>query len=236
MSVGHFSPQGFYLAMDTSGPTGHVAVSRGGDVLARERLERRGQHASLLVPTLHRALEEAGVEVDELSGLVVGEGPGSFTGVRVAAATAKGLAHARGLPLWAVPSLAAAALGDLGRGGPQVRCILFDARADRVYAACYAVGDRGLRTILAPHASDLGTLLDESLPAGTLFAGDGAQRHAAVLEAAGHAVLPPPVGEPTADALVYYLTLHPETPPVATLETWEPRYVKASSAEREWTV
>jgi hypothetical protein len=42
------------------------------------------------------------------------------------------------------------------------------------------------------------------------------------------------VGDPSADALLYLLSLHPDTSPVGELATWEPRYVKASSAEREW--
>ncbi len=234
MSGPGFSDAVFYLALDTSGPVGHVAVSRGGEVLARRRLERRLEHAATLVPALHRVLAEASVDVEEIGGVVVGEGPGSFTGVRVAAATAKGIARARGTPLWAVSSLAAGAVADLGRDGPSVRYVLFDARADRVYAACYGVGRVGVETIVPPHATDLRSLLASDVPPSAAFAGDGAERHRQAIEGAGYPVVGKPAGEPTADALVYYMTLHPGTPPVAALATWEPRYVKASSAEREW--
>jgi tRNA threonylcarbamoyladenosine biosynthesis protein TsaB len=102
MSALEFSDDRFYVAMDTSGPVGHVAVSRGGEVLARQTMKRRLEHAAGLVPALSRVLKEASVDVEEVRGVVVGEGPGSFTGVRVAAATAKGLARARRIPLWAV--------------------------------------------------------------------------------------------------------------------------------------
>jgi tRNA threonylcarbamoyl adenosine modification protein YeaZ len=221
--------------MDTSGPVGHVAVARGRDVLARVRLERRGQHASRLVPAVHEVLEEGGVDVDEICGVVVGEGPGSFTGVRVAAATAKGLARARDIPLWGVSSLAAGALGDLGGTDARIRYVLFDARGTRVYAACYGLGEAGLETLLPPHASDLAAVAGGGVPQGAVFVGDGALRHRGILEGAGHPVAGPPLGEPTADGLLHFLTLHPDTPPVERLQTWEPRYVKASSAEREWT-
>ncbi len=185
-----------------------------------------------LVPAVDAALTEASVDIEEVGGVLVGEGPGSFTGVRIAAATAKGLARARGVPLWAVSSLAAGALADDGHG---VRYVLFDARADRVYAACYAVGTDGLETLVEPYATDLRTLLASDVPVGAAFAGDGAQRHRPAIEAAGFAVLEEPVGEPSGDALVRYLAMHRDAPPVAALETWEPRYVKASSAERAWT-
>jgi tRNA threonylcarbamoyladenosine biosynthesis protein TsaB len=235
MSALEFSDDRFYVAMDTSGPVGHVAVSRGGEVLARQTMKRRLEHAAGLVPALSRVLKEASVDVEEVRGVVVGEGPGSFTGVRVAAATAKGLARARRIPLWAVSSLVAGALADLGRDAPAVRYVLFDARADRVYAACYGLGSVGVETLVPPHATELRTLLTSDVPPSAAFAGDGAGRHRHAIEGAGYAVLPGPVGEPTADALVYYMTLHPGTAPVAALDTWEPRYVKASSAEREWT-
>lgn len=234
MSGRTFSDAAFYLALDTSGPVGHAAVSRGGGVLARVTLERRQEQAATLVPALRRVLAEASVDVEEVSGVVVGEGPGSFTGVRVAAATAKGFARARGTPLWAVSSLAAAAVADLGGDGPSVRYVLFDARADRVYAACYGIGRAGLETIIPPHATELRSLLASDVPPGAAFAGSGAERHRHAIEGAGYPVLGGPVGEPTADALVYYLALHPATPPVPGLDTWEPRYVKASSAERAW--
>jgi tRNA threonylcarbamoyl adenosine modification protein YeaZ len=224
------------LAMDTSGPVGYVALARGADVLARARIDRQGRHAGRLVSTVDTVLSQAGLERTEVEGIVVGEGPGSFTGVRVAAATAKGLARGLCVPLWGLSSLAAAAVGDLGQGLPGVRYVLFDARADRVYGACYGVSSRGVETILPPHATDLRAILGGEVPLGASFAGDGAERHRRALESAGFRVLPSPVGDPTADALLHLLALHPGTPPVSSLETWEPRYVKASNAEREWAV
>lgn len=234
MSTPVFRDGAFYLALDTSGPTGHVALGKGASVLARVRLEGRGQHAARVVGAVEQVLAEGSVDRADLAGVVVGEGPGSFTGVRVAAATAKGLARGLDVPLWAVSSLAAAAVGDLGRGGPGVRYVLFDARGERVYAACYGVGSRGVETLRPPHAGELRELLAGDVPDAAAFTGDGAVRHRSLIEGAGFDVLPPPVGEPTADALLHLMGLHPGTPPVAELGTWEPRYVKASSAERGW--
>jgi tRNA threonylcarbamoyladenosine biosynthesis protein TsaB len=230
-----FSFDGLYLAMDTSGPEGHVAVGEGGEVLSRARLDQQGQHAARLLPAVSATLEEANVDLDDLAGIVVGEGPGSFTGVRVAAATAKGLALALQLPLWAVSSLAAAALADEGgRASPALRYVLFDARADRVYAACYGVGGIGIETLIPPHAGTVRGILASGIPGGAVFVGSGAVRHRAAIESTGFEVLGAPFGEPTAEALLRFMDLHPDAPSVPSPDQWEPDYLKASNAEREW--
>lgn len=229
-----FAADGRYLALDTSGGVGYVAVSSGAQVLARTHLDRKGQHASRLVPAVAATLEQARLQVHQLDGVVVGDGPGSFTGVRVAAATAKGMAAALGIPLWAVSSLAAAALSDDGSGGPAVRYVLFDARVDRVYAACYGVGSIGVETLVPPHASTLRDVLAGEVPAGAEFVGDGAERHRGAIEDAGFPVRARPHGEPTADALIRFMALHPDTPAVSSPDTWEPRYLRVANAEREW--
>jgi tRNA threonylcarbamoyladenosine biosynthesis protein TsaB len=256
---------GLLLAMETAGREGSAALAAplGGDpgqleVLARISLLAEEEHASLLIPRIQELMEEMAAEPSDLSGIVVGAGPGSFTGVRVAAATAKGLARALDLPLWAFSSLAAAAVeggspgGDTVRG-PRVetgdrpdpqpssdfdairpRCVLFDARGDRVYAAAYRLSGRRLDTVLEPRAATVGEMLDGLLPPGVLLMGEGALRHRAILEEAGHPVLGPPFGHPTADGLIRLLSLDPEISPLDDPGRWEPEYLRASGAERMW--
>jgi len=218
------------LALDTSGPFGSVAVGKGAVVLSRVTLAEPREHASRLIPAIDDALNEAAISRAELAGVVVGEGPGSFTGVRVAAATAKGLAHALGVPLWAVSSLTAAALaGDVG----PVRYVLFDARGDRVYGACYGVGASGVQELVPPHGGTLRDALAGDVPAGAVFLGEGAERHQAAIEAAGF-----PVDARQRDllavGLLRYLSLQASSLPVSDPSGWEPAYVRASSAERLW--
>ena len=182
---------------------------------------------------IEEVLDDAGVERDELTGLVVGEGPGSFTGVRVAAATAKGLSRALDLPMWPISSLAAAALA-VEEGA--VRYALFDARAERVYGACYGVGGARIQTLVPPHAGELRNVLDGDIPPGAVFVGDASERHRAVIEGAGFPVLDPAPEISLADGLIRYWAVHPEGfGPVDDPGAWEPEYVRASSAERLWT-
>ena len=214
---------GVLLAFDTSSAVGSVAVGREGVVLAHSELEEQRKHASALVPAIRAVLLEAGIDKSELDGIVVGEGPGSFTGVRVAAATAKGMVHALGLPLWPISSLAATALSV---GGHGVRYVLFDARKQRVYGACYGVGKMGIETLVFPHAGTLREVLASEIPTGAVFFGEGSYHHRLVIEGAGFEVQPLPVTCPGANGLLRYIRLHPNTPSVDAMRGWEPRYVR----------
>jgi tRNA threonylcarbamoyl adenosine modification protein YeaZ len=85
---------GWLLAMDTATTTIVVAAgSMDGVVLASEAFEGRYRHSQELLPAIVRLLDGAGLRLDELAGVVVGTGPGAFTGLRVGLATAKTLAH-----------------------------------------------------------------------------------------------------------------------------------------------
>lgn len=223
--------QGPFLAFDTSGAFGSVALGAGTGVLAARTLDAPQEHASRLVPVIDRVLADTGVDKTALAGIVVGEGPGSFTGVRVASATAKGLAHALGLPLWAFSSLAAAAMAeDVG----PVRYVLFDARSDRVYGACYGIGTASVQELVAPHGGRLRDVLHGDLTPGAVFVGDGARRHRAAIEGAGFAVGTAQTRS-LAEGLLRLQSIHSGDGPVTHVASWEPRYVRASSAEPGWT-
>ncbi|MFH1762595.1 MAG: tRNA (adenosine(37)-N6)-threonylcarbamoyltransferase complex dimerization subunit type 1 TsaB [Gemmatimonadota bacterium] len=238
------APAGLFLAIDTAGAEGSVAIGhRSGvshrqpetrlEILAGTTLRPDEEHASLLLPRVQDLLGEVGAGVGDLSGVVVGSGPGSFTGVRVGAATAKGLAWALNLPLWAFSSLAAAA-ADVDDDPFRPRLVLFDARGDRVYAAAYRVARGSMDTLLAPRATTVGEVLDELLPPGALLMGDGALKHQALLQGAGNLVLPPPAGRPSARGLLRLLSLDAEAAPLDDLGRWEPDYLRESGAERMW--
>ncbi len=241
-----WSATGCYLAVDTSTAIGSVAVAVGGEVLARRFLRTQGAHAAHLIPEIEGVLADASVPLRDLDGIVVGSGPGSFTGVRVAAATVKGLTRALGVPLWAFSSLAsgAASLGLRwlpGADGPTLpltdedrawpRYILLDARGSRVYAACYLETPNGLDTLVEPCSTTIDAILSGEVPY-SVFAGDGAARHADRIKGAGFPVLASPLGAPHADGLIRLLALTPETAPLENPYTWEPSYLRATGAER----
>ena len=148
---------GCVLAFDTSADFGTIVIAQLSTKepprwLAERRIDEPRQQSSQLAPMISEALEAAGVSVGQLAGVVVGAGPGSFTGVRVAAATAKGLVFGSPTPLWTPSSLLGAALDPLW-GDEPLRCVAFDARGDRVYAAAYEVAPDGPARVVYPPAA-----------------------------------------------------------------------------------
>lgn len=218
------------LALESSTSVGSVAVGDGGRGTVEVSMGVDARHSESLLVAVDFALRAAGRDVSELTGIVVGSGPGSFTGVRVAGATAKGLVHALGIPLYAVSGLEALAAGVAASGRPAVA--LLDARQDRVYAACYAPGAEGrLETLLPPVASTVHGVLSEFEGRRRLravYVGDGALRHRARIVGAGGAVIPGPWHDPRASALLWLRSLDPASRLVADPGAWEPEYI------REW--
>lgn len=133
------------LGLDSSTLTASVAVLRDGEVIAEEDA-RADIQAEALLPLIARVLERAGVAPRSLDAVAVGAGPGSFTGLRIGMATAKGVAFAAGCPLWAVSSLQA--LARSARGAAPVLVAALDARRGEIYAGVFA--DDDALTPLAP--------------------------------------------------------------------------------------
>ncbi len=187
----------------------------------------RATHSETVLDEVARVLERAGRRPNELERIVVGAGPGSFTGVRIASALGKGLRHALDLPLFAYSSLRTVAAS----AGIAPLCALFDARRDEVYAAAYE--DPAGAPIFEPAVAPIDESLSrvEALGCRT-FAGEGAIRHRPEIEVRGGKVLAAHLGVPRASALLWLA----DRLPAGRVEDpgpWEPGYVRASGAERQ---
>jgi tRNA threonylcarbamoyladenosine biosynthesis protein TsaB len=151
---------------------------------AVERLGRPPAHASELMPAVAEVMERAGTGYGDLEAIAVGVGPGTFTGLRIGVATARGLATAAGLPLRRVSSLAA-----LAAGIPSSLALpLIDARRGELFGALFQ--DR--REVWPPSAVAPDNLVKRLQDAGLspLAAGDGSIRFRVTLEEARIPVLP----------------------------------------------
>ncbi len=120
------------LALDTS--TEHCSVALWQDGVVHERAVRAGQsHSEILVSMADAVLAGGGVPLARLDGIAYGQGPGSFTGLRIACAVAQGLAFPADIPLAGIGTLQAMALAC---GAARVLCCL-DARMQEIYHAAY---------------------------------------------------------------------------------------------------
>jgi len=218
------------LALDTSTPVGSVAIGRDGEVLAESLLRVRATHSEVVLPEIDRLLTGCGLGASDLRAVVVGGGPGSFTGVRIAASLAKGMCHARGLELFSFSSLAAVAAG---AGCDRPVCAMFDARRGQVYAAGYRVGE-GIEELFAPRAGALDQVLtDLGDPGEWCFAGDGAGPGEEAIRSAGGRVLDPETWVPSARSLLWLAAVDPDRGRVTDPERWEPGYVRLPAAQRD---
>lgn len=126
------------LAIDTSTDMCSVALNVGGEVTRKEELVPQ-QHASRLLPMIEELLSESQLTATQLDGLVFGQGPGSFTGVRIAAAAAQGIALASDIDVLGVSTLQALAVQAHRELSLIETVALIDARMGQVYWACFQV-------------------------------------------------------------------------------------------------
>jgi tRNA threonylcarbamoyladenosine biosynthesis protein TsaB len=144
------------LAFDTSSNVTAVALVEDARVLVEDSSTSEERHAESLLPRIEHCLAAAGLALRDVDVFAVGIGPGSFTGVRVGVATAKGLALATGKPLRGVVSLAALAASVLPLAHEPEALVapILEAYKGEVFAALYSVGPEQTTLLLPPlHAA-----------------------------------------------------------------------------------
>ena len=135
------------LALETSTRRPSIALGLGSKTVALELSPARA-HGSDLLPAIDQLFRAGGFEPGSLAAIVVGTGPGSFTGLRVGIATALGLARATGAELFGLPSIEAWVYGELAAGATAT--VLLDARGGGFYRACYRRLTDEVETLTAP--------------------------------------------------------------------------------------
>jgi tRNA threonylcarbamoyladenosine biosynthesis protein TsaB len=180
------------LNIDTALETAAVSLAEKGNVLRSEVNESQKDHAAWLQPAIKRLLQDAGHELKEINAVAVSNGPGSYTGLRVGLATAKGLCYALNIPLVAagtlelmafsaVKDLAVSGMDSLMQGLPHdfLICPMIDARRMEVFTAVF---DSNLTQTTEPHALILTEHSFEGLLKGhkILFLGNGSTKFQAI--------------------------------------------------------
>jgi tRNA threonylcarbamoyladenosine biosynthesis protein TsaB len=160
------------LVIDASTYRGTVAVFRDREIVSSEHATMRGAHSEALMPAVETALRNASLSVADLSRVVCGEGPGSFTSLRIAGSIAKGICLGRGIPLFAVSSLGLAAASASAIG---TFVVTIDALRDEWYAAAFERTTAGVvsqrsgvsivaKSDLAAFAAGVGPVVGDAVP------------------------------------------------------------------------
>jgi tRNA threonylcarbamoyladenosine biosynthesis protein TsaB len=172
------------LALDTSGAACSVALRDGAGRLLAHRFEALARgHAEKLMPMLRDAMAEARIDFAALALLAVTTGPGSFTGIRVGLAAARGLALASALPILGVTAFEAlaAAVAPADRAARQL-LVAIDSRRGDLFVQGFAADGSPLAAPVAVAPDGLAAIAP---PGALMLAGDGAERAATALAAAG---------------------------------------------------
>lgn len=219
-----------WLALETSGDRASAAVGDPDRLLGQAELAGARRHAAALPLLISQALERAGAMPGEIEGIILGDGPGSFTGLRIGATVAKAMLRTRHRPFWSVSSLTAmAAATDRERGGALVVAV-GDALRGQVYATAIRVRPQGIETVMAPLV---------------LFPDQLAERVAGpdrlVIRDEGAPVIPPawaavPASRqsPAAADLLALIGVGGGARLIAHPSEWEPNYGRPAEAQARW--
>ncbi len=161
------------LAVECASKSASVALLKDENVIGEIYLNPGKHHAEILLPALERLLRFTGMTMDDTDLLACTKGPGSFTGVRIAISTIKGLALAAGKPIVGISTLEVLAMNLCP--SPNVICTLLDARKNQLYFGLYRSGENGMPEKLADdRLEDIQTIFRELPGEPVDFIGDGA--------------------------------------------------------------
>lgn len=167
------------LAIESSGPAASAAVFEDEVLLCEKSGPFKVTHSETLMPIISDVLSDAALPPAGLDAIAVSGGPGSFTGLRIGSATAKGLCFALDKPLVHVPTLDAMAYNF--RGTPDIIVPVMDARRDQIYTGIYCFEGDALNILMQGQAMATDDLLEilnsEYRSCRIVFLGDGAAVH-----------------------------------------------------------
>lgn len=177
------------LAIDTSSLACTVAVQNGAGIVEKYEEQPR-EHTRILLPMIKAALSEAATELRDLDGIVLGNGPGSFIGMRIGASVAQGLAHGAGLRIIPVSSLAVVAAQVFSESDAENVAVAQDAHMNQVYLGLYRRGETdALEPVCSERLQELGAISELNDLVSVQAAGVGWQQYPDLLAANAESVL-----------------------------------------------
>ena len=225
------------LGLDSSGLVASVAVVEDDTLLSEYTVNHKKTHSQTLLPMLDEIVRMIELDLNEVDAIAVAAGPGSFTGLRIGSATAKGLGLALDKPLIAVPTVDALAYNLYETHG--VICPLMDARRNQVYTGIYEFADGKFQVISAQEAISIEEIIEKINQIGreVIFLGDGVPVFREKIEAdckVSHHYAPAHVNRQRAGAVAALGTLYYKEGKVQNARDHQPENLRLSLAKRHW--
>lgn len=224
------------LAIDCSGLVASVAIVTEETMLAEYTVNYKKTHSQTILSMLDEIVKMVEMELSELDAIAVAAGPGSFTGLRIGSATAKGLGLALNKPIVAVPTLDGLAYNLYGTD--KLICPMMDARRNQVYTGIYEFIGNELRIIKPQTATQVEEILEEINRLGreVIFLGDGTAVYKEIIEEktkVSYEFAPVHMNRQRAGAIGALGLLLYKKNEIQTAAQHEPVYLRVSQAERE---
>ena len=224
------------LGIDSSSLVASVAVVTDDVLTAEYTVDFKKTHSQTLLPMIDEVVTMLGMDLHEIDAIAVSGGPGSFTGLRIGSATAKGLGLALGKPLIHIPTVDALAYNLAGNR--DIICPLMDARRNQTYTGLYRFDGNQMEIIKPQCAVGIDEIIAEvnKLGQAVVFLGDGV----AVFETYIHenctvpyTFAPAHVNKQRAGAVAALGEIYYTEGKTETAEEHKPDYLRLSQAERE---
>ncbi len=235
------------LAIDTSGLVGTVAISDGDMLISQFSIQYKTTHSEILMPMIDDMAKKINLDLGSIDAIAVAKGPGSFTGLRIGSATAKGLALALDKPIIPIPTVDGLAYNLYGN--EKIICPMMDARRSQVYTGIYTFvpqdsEDRGLertfrmRTIHEQYAASVDDVVKELNAIGkpVILLGDGIPVYHDKLDQGlkvPYTVAPLHLNRQNAGALLALANVYAKENKFVPADDFAPEYLRLSQAERE---
>lgn len=161
------------LGLDSSGLVASVAVVEDDNMLGEYTVNYKKTHSQTLLPMLDEVAQMIELDLESVDAIAIAGGPGSFTGLRIGSATAKGLGLALKKPIVNVPTVEGLAYNLVG--SPEVVCPLMDARRNQTYTGLYTFQENDMTTLKEQCAVGIDEIIDTINTIGreVVFLGDG---------------------------------------------------------------
>ena len=224
------------LGIDSSGLVASVAVVEDDILLAEYTVNYKKTHSQTLLPMLKEIGDMINLDLNSLDAIAIAAGPGSFTGLRIGSATAKGLGLALDKPIIPVPTVDGLAY-DLW-GTDKIVCPIMDARRNQVYTGVYCYTDHRLDTVWEQDTMSIEALAEglNCLDHEVIFLGDGVAVYREKLQellTIPVSFAPAHVNRQRAAAVGALAEVYYKEGKIQTAEEQEPEYLRKSQAERE---